>query len=224
MNKKVNDLAMENKTVQLVNLWHDFEKEHPDENVDDFCRYHLAALEIKKEKPATESEKDFALLPIETKLARSAGRLSRFHASYARKALVDLDLNHLDDFLYLNALSRLKNPKKSELIYENISEFSSGIEIIRRLIKLGLAKEFPDTLDRRSKRLRLTPKGQKVLIQCFTKMQELNFMVYRLLSTQDKELIYSMVRRLDKLHTDVYEKTKNKSLTEIKEVFNHILS
>jgi DNA-binding MarR family transcriptional regulator len=213
---------MENKTVELVNLWHEFEKQHPGENVDDFCRYHLAMLEIKQQKSVTEPNKDFSNLPIETKLARSAGRLVRFHASYARKALVDLYLNNLDDFLYLNSLSRMKTPKKSELIYENISEFSSGTEIIRRLIKLGLVKEFPDAEDRRSKRLILTPKGKKVLLKCYNKMQELNFMVYRLLSPRDKELIYSMILRLDKLHTDVYSRTKNKSLEEIKEVFDDV--
>jgi len=30
-----------NKTVELVNIWAEFEKKHPDGDIKDFCRYHL---------------------------------------------------------------------------------------------------------------------------------------------------------------------------------------
>jgi DNA-binding MarR family transcriptional regulator len=213
-----NKAIMKNKTVELVNFWADFERLHPGASVDDFCRHHLAALEVTPESHEAASDKEIASLPIETKLARAVGRLTRFHASYARKVLADLDLNNLDDFLYLNTLRQLKTPKKSELIYASVSEFSSGTEIIRRLMNLGLVREFPDAEDRRSKRLKITPKGAKLLEKCYDKMQELNFMVYGTMGMRYKELAYSMFALLDRFHTEVYAKTRNKDLEETKKI------
>lgn len=206
---------MENKTVELVNLWYAFEKQHPTASLSDFFRHQIASEEHKVSTP-----KDIYpdRLPITTRLARAIGRISRFHAMYARKVLAVLNFKNLDDFLYLNALARMKNPKKSELIYENLSEFSSGTEIIKRLVRMGLVKESDDSEDLRSKRLAITPKGEKILLKCYEKMQDLSAMALGHVSDQDKEILFSILNGLDKFHTSVYEKTRNKGIEDVRKV------
>jgi DNA-binding MarR family transcriptional regulator len=205
---------MKNKTVELVAKWGEFEMDHPDGSIDDFCRHYLA--QAQKNPIPSMRDQELDKLPMEIKLARSMGRLVRFHSFYARKALTDLDFKNLDDFLYLNSLRRMKGPKKSELIYENISEFSSGSEIIRRLIRLGLAKESPDKNDRRSKRLHITSKGEKTLFKCYDKMREISAIAFSTMSKQDQEIAGSIFIQQDNFHTDIYERVKNKDYAEVK--------
>ena len=54
-----------------------------------------------------------------------------------------------------------KNPKKTEVIYANLFELSSGTDMLNRMKKRGLIKEYDDQVDKRSKRIELTPKGEK---------------------------------------------------------------
>lgn len=205
---------MENKTVELVNRWHEYQQTHNNATLTDFFRY---SLMTEEQNPSLKEEDQYAKIPLEARLSRCIGRVYRFQSMYARKALGELDFKNLDDFLYLNVISRMGNPKKSEVIYENISEFSSGTEIIKRLIRLGLVKESEDTKDRRSKRLMVTPKGKKMLMKCYEKMRDISSMGLSILSDNDKELAFSLLHQVDTLHTDIYEKVRNKNIDEIKQ-------
>lgn len=205
---------MENKTVELVNRWHVYQQKHPNATLTDFFRYSLTEEE---QRPALKGEDLYSKMPPDARLSRCIGRVYRFQSMYARKALSELDFKNLDDFLYLNTISRMGNPKKSEVIYENISEFSSGTEIIKRLIRLGLVKESEDTEDRRSKRLIVTPKGKKILMKCYEKMHEVSSMALSCLSRDDKELMFSLLLPVDILHTNLHEKIRNKNISEIKQ-------
>ncbi len=203
---------MRNKTVELINHWHAFEIKHPESEIADFCRYFLA--KNKNTKAAHESKEE---IPLNGKLGRTIGRLGRFAQFYSRRVLADLELNNLDDFTYLQVLNQLKNPKKSVLIEENISEFSTGSEIINRLTRQRFIKEYPDKEDGRSKRLALTAKGKKTLDRCYERMQNLTAMLFTNMPDDDKELIYMMLSPLDQLHTHAYRQTKTKDLQKIKE-------
>jgi len=203
---------MENKTVELVNLWHEYQQKHNNASLTDFFRYSLMADEHHSSPDAEEHYKE---IPLDARLSRCMGRVIRFQSMYARKALSEVDFKNLDDFLYLNTIKRMGNPKKSEVIYENVSEFSSGTEIIKRLVQLGLVEESVDPDDRRSKRLTVTPRGQEILLKCYEKMQAVSSMALSCLSTDDKELLFSLLLPVDTLHSSLYEQMRNKNIDEI---------
>jgi DNA-binding MarR family transcriptional regulator len=205
-------VVMKNKTVEIVNHWHTFETSHPEAEIGDFCRYFLA-----KNKNQTGQEDPNEGIPLNGRLGRTIGRLGRFAQFYSRRVLADLELNNLDDFTYLQVLHKLKNPKKSVLIEENISEFSTGSEIIKRLSRQGFIKEYPDKEDGRSKRLALTAKGKKTLDGCYERMQNLTAMLFINMPDDDKELIYLILSPLDQVHTQAYRQVKTKDLEKIKE-------
>jgi DNA-binding MarR family transcriptional regulator len=207
---------MKNKTVELVNQWNAFEQKHPQGEIADFCRYFLEKSKNKKNAEVSQSP-----LPLNARLATSIVRLSRFAQFYSRRVLDGLELNNIDDFTYILTLNQLKNPKKSTLIEENITEFSTGSEIINRLRRLGFIKEYPDKEDKRSKRLELTAKGKKILDLCFERIKKSNgagAMLLNNLAEDDKELVYQILNPLDKLHTNAYRQVKSKDITEIAKV------
>jgi DNA-binding MarR family transcriptional regulator len=204
---------MENKTVELVNRWHEYQQKHSNASLTDFFRY---SLQVEEQHFPLPEENHYNNIPtLDARLSRCMGRVIRFQSMYARKALAEVDFKNLDDFLYLNTISRMDNPKKSEVIYENVSEFSSGTEIIKRLVQLGLVEESADAEDRRSKRLTITAQGKTILLKCYEKMQAVSAMSLSVLSTDDKELLFSLLLPVDLLHTSLYEQIRNKNIDEI---------
>ena len=204
---------MENKTVELVNRWHEYQQKHNNASLTDFFRY---SLQVEEQHSPLPEEDIYNKIPtLDARLSRCMGRVSRFQSMYARKALAEVDFKNLDDFLYLNTINRMGNPKKSEVIYENVSEFSSGTEIIKRMVQLGLVKESADAEDRRSKRLTITEQGKTILMKCYEKMHAVSGMSLSCLSTDDKELLFSLLLPVDRLHSSIYEQIRNKNIDEI---------
>ena len=151
-----------NKTVKLVNEWGDFEAKHPAGDIDDFCRYYLAKRQEKKISGPLVG----GVVPhfIDGLLMKIIGRISKLNMLYANKALKGTDLNQIEEFGMLATIRQEKNPKKTEVIYANLFELSSGTDMLNRMKKRGLIREYNDKEDKRSKRIELTPKGGKVLM------------------------------------------------------------
>src|SRR5882762_853690 len=154
-----------NKTVALVNEWGKFEAQHPDGSLTDFCRHYLARQNEQKIKGPLVG----GVVPqfVDGLLMKLIGRISKLNMSYANMALKGTDLNQIEEFGMLATIKQEKNPKKTEVIYANLFELSSGTDMLARMKKRGLVKEYDDKDDKRSKRLELTAKGEKVMTQCY---------------------------------------------------------
>jgi DNA-binding MarR family transcriptional regulator len=198
---------MDNRFVELVNLFYEYAQEHPGATIDAFCRNYLAVKDL--EKPDSPHE-----LPKEVLLSISLGRLARFAEMYTKKALADLPVSNTDEIVYLMILDELGTPRKSDLINQHLSEFSTGVEIIRRLAKAGLVEEFPDADDRRTKRVRLTPAGQQLLCQTYPKMNVVAQIVAGSLTEAEKDILLQILGRLEKRHDEFYHQVKPKTLEE----------
>lgn len=204
---------MDHQLVKLVNLFHAYEQEHPGVSIEDFCRHQLAVSQLEKVEPKHD-------LPKDVLISITVGRLARFADMYTKKALADLPIANTDEIVYLMILDKVGTPRKSELINNGLSEFSTGVEIIRRLQKAGLVKEFPDTEDRRSKRIRLTENGKQLLYEVYPKMDVVAQIVAGTLTDEEKDLLIQILGRLEKLHDEVYLQVKQKSLDETAETFD----
>lgn len=133
------------------------------------------------------------------------GRVAQFDHHYSKKALQQLGMNNVDDMMYLHVIRYLGGaPRKSELIKTMLSEFPSGIEIIRRLTKLGFIEEMPDETDKRSKRVRLTTSGEDVLNSSYAYLHQAGELMYDTLSLSEKTMLVQLLERLDKFHTEHY--------------------
>lgn len=196
--------VMKNKLVDLVNIWAKYEEENADLTIEDFCVKYLAE---NVEKPVHVS--DMQGIPIDGQLAGLIGRLNKYAGMYFKKALEYVGMSNIDDWIYLVSLHDMGTPKKSELIYEMVSEFPSGIDIIKRLVASELVIEFPDEQDKRSKRLQITPKGIQLLYESFPYMKKVGEMAFDTMNPSEKVMVLNVLKRLDNFHSEHYKDVRN---------------
>ena len=202
-----------NTTVVLVNEWAAFEKKHPDANIEDFCRHYLASQRHAEVKGplvggVVPTINDGLLLKI-------IGRISKLNMNYANLALKGTGLNQIEEFGILLTIKQEKNPKKTEVIYANLYELSSGTDMLARMKKRGLIKEYDDKEDRRSKRLELTAKGEKVVDACKTKILKNATMMMNDLTEDDKQLCIQLLKNVEVKFSALWQKHKGRDFEEI---------
>ncbi|MBN8826381.1 MULTISPECIES: MarR family winged helix-turn-helix transcriptional regulator [unclassified Spirosoma] len=175
-----------NKAVELLNRWASYEEENPKADLVQFCQAYLVS-----QQPKT-SLATFWQSPVPpnkaSMLIKLIGRISKLHTLHALAAFKECGLNSFDEFLYLSSIAYMTNPKKTDVITAHFSELSSGLLILDRLKKSGLILEQGDALDKRTKRLTITSKGQNQLEICYQKLNEVNQMYFGNLTEEQVEL------------------------------------
>ncbi|MFC0771607.1 MarR family winged helix-turn-helix transcriptional regulator [Terrimonas alba] len=202
-----------NKTVQLVNLWGNFESLHPTGSIEDFCRYFLATQQ--RAEPGGPLVGGVVPNFSDGLLLKIIGRISKLNMSYANMALKGTDLNQIEEFGMLVTIQQEKNPKKTEVIFANLFELSSGTDMLNRLKKRGLIKEFDDEEDKRSKRLSLTPKGEKTVLICYERVKKNARMMLHGLAEDDKLLCIQLLKNIEINLSGLWPQHRGKSFEEV---------
>jgi DNA-binding MarR family transcriptional regulator len=202
-----------NKTVELVNLWAAFEAAHPGGSIEDFCRHHLAKQAQKK----TSGVLVGGVVPFlnDGLLLKIIGRIHKLNTGYANLALKGTGVNQIEEFGMLLTIQQEKNPRKTEVIYANLFELSSGTDMLARLKKRGLLKEYNDKEDKRSKRLELTAKGDKTVALCKSRVVKNAMMLMHDLTEDDKELCIQLLKNVEIKFSALWPKHKGKSFEEV---------
>jgi DNA-binding MarR family transcriptional regulator len=196
--------------LEVVNAFAAFQAEHPDGDVDAFCRHRLAG----KARPTTCMEDG---LPIEAHMGRVFGHLSRMAHLYSKKVLRPLGVANLEDFGYLATLSRLYKPRKGELIRLMHAETTSGSAVIKRLVAEGWVKELRDKDDGRSTRVAVTAKGMRTLDRCFPRMAEMGRMIFGLLDPEEKATLYDLLKKIEEPHARLLIERREDGFDELVE-------
>lgn len=195
-----------NKTVELVNEWGNFEKEHPDAHILDFCRYMLGK---QTENAGKENYLGGAIPPDHfSQVAKMLGRISKIHASVALPLLKKHGINSFEDFAFLNTIYRMGQPRKIDVINSNFVELSSGLLILERLKKSRWIDEKTDDNDKRSKRLNILPKGKEVLEQVYKHMAVLNQQCFGVVPADDLALCVLLLGPVEAAMAELWLKTK----------------
>ena len=202
-----------NKTVELVKVWGDFEQKHPQGGIEDFCRHYLAKQHQKNISGTlvggvVPSFNDGLLMKI-------IGRISKLNMAYVNIALKGTGLNQIEEFGVLQTIRKEKDPKKTEVIYANLFELSSGTDMLNRMKKRGLIKEYANKEDKRSKRIELTSKGEKVAANAMEKIKMNATMLMKDLSNDDKELCIQLLKNIEIKFSALWQKHKGKEFEEI---------
>ncbi len=202
-----------NKTIELVNLWGEFEENHPNGSIDDFCRHYLARQEQKKISGTLVG----GVVPSlnEALLLKIIGRISKLNMNYANLALKGTDLNQIEEFGILLTIKKEKNPRKTEVIYANLFELSSGTDMLNRLKTRELITEYDDSEDKRSKRIELTEKGEKVIEECKIRILQNAKMLMNDLTEDDKELCIQLLKNVEIKFSAMWQRHKTKDFEEI---------
>jgi len=204
-----------NKTVALVNAWAAYEEKYPDGSITDFCRYHL--LRQKQEEQADIVQQAGGLQPLKPEglLFKTMGRIVRLHQLYARIALEGTGISQFEEFALLHAITQLKNPRKSDVVYATIYEMSTGTDLLNRLRKSGYITEVTDPADRRSKRVKITAAGEKVLQAAVKRLSQMITMMLHDMDLDDVLLCVQLLKRLEIKFSGRWPEDKGRSFDEI---------
>jgi DNA-binding MarR family transcriptional regulator len=202
-----------NKTIALVNEWGDFEARHPDADIDDFCRHYLARQRQQKIKGPIVGG---VVPPIaDGLLLKLIGRINKLNMSYANAALEGTGLFQVEELGILLTIRQEKNPRKTDIIYANLFELSSGTDMLNRMKKRGLIKEYDDKTDKRSKRIELTAAGEKATGAAMTRMKKVAGMMTNDLTEDDKQLCIQLLKNVEIKYSGYWQQHKGKPFDDV---------
>lgn len=203
-----------NKAVVLINEWGAFDAKHPDGSIEEFCRHYLTSQREKGNKEQLPAGK-FLPVSVDGVLMRLIGRIFKLHAIYTAAAMEGMGINTVDEYSLLNTVQQLNEPRKTEAIYAALQELSTGTDMLARLKKLGYLTEYADQEDKRSKRLKVTPKGEKVLVTCRKRMSQLAEIMFHDVNEDDKKLCIQLLKGVETKFSGIWQSHKGKEFEDI---------
>ncbi len=212
---------------QLISLVEELEQENPQRELSivDFTGYLVNYVGMQEHyKVSTEvrfGNEEVGAIAQAYQIDNNIGRLlvymSRYAKSYIKKALEGTPLQTPEDFTCMAILLSHDNLSKGELISKNIQEKTSGTEVIRRLISAGLVMQWDDELDKRGKRISITPAGKELLYKVFADMSYVGKMVTGNLTFSEKLTLQHLLQKLESFHYELYEKKIITSKDDLKQ-------
>jgi DNA-binding MarR family transcriptional regulator len=199
-----------NNTAKLVTAWVAFEEGHAEASIEDFCRYYLASNRGKEENVNNLFDGELPPRP-DIVITKLLDRISRMHMVYIQLALQGMPIDHFEEFSLLSAIANLKTPRKTEVIYHTINELSTGLNLLAGMKKKGYITEHHDPDDKRSKRLKLTNKGRKILESCYERFSKIPEIIFMDMSEQDIRLCIQLLKNVNAKFSSLWLSHKNKS-------------
>ncbi|MEM9362434.1 MAG: MarR family transcriptional regulator [Bacteroidota bacterium] len=187
---------------KLVLLVGTFQAENPEKasTVNNFLEW----MEIQNVSEEDQEEFQITGHSMEVELAAHIGRLSRYSNTYIKMALVGLPFSTDMEFAFTAILDSAGPTGKTDLIRMMAYDKSSGMGVIKRLLKKGIIEEFPNPDDKRGKLLRLTKKGKEAVEGGYQKGPLAANLVSKNLTMKEKKTLLHLLRKLDNFHYPIY--------------------
>lgn len=166
----------------------------------------LAGMEQQWVKQSVDAHTEIATLLV---------FMYRYAVVYFKKALKGGTINTLDEFSFLIVLITYPSLTKTELIQKLIMEKTSGMEVLKRLLKQGLIREFANPNDKRSVLIAITETGKHELKALLPKMGMVGNVVKGNLSSAEVSSLSYLLRKLDSHHNEIFLHQRNSSLEKL---------
>ncbi|AXT52193.1 MarR family transcriptional regulator [Aquimarina sp. BL5] len=187
---------------QLIDLVGEFVNERKSNDI------HLKSFVnwVSKRMDQTSASENYTITghSREAEIAAHIGRLSRYSNTYIKSALVDLPFTTDMDFAFTAILHRSGEIGKTDLIRKMVYDKSSGMEVIKRLLKNEIIEQFPNPDDKRSKLLRLTKKGEEYVIMAYGEASKAAKVVSGCLTENEQISLLNTLKKLDDFHLPIY--------------------
>jgi DNA-binding MarR family transcriptional regulator len=192
--------------IPLISSWEQYILTHPSGDLQDFGRWlQVNPVSNKPNSPDTLTEARMAL-STKTNLDPSSiagllvNRLNNINHFFAKPVIRKLGIND-GEFSILVQVYLIDKLNKKELCSKLLIENSTGVEITRRLAKKGLLRESVDPNDRRSARLSLTEKGQRLLKEGYAKLVTTHTSFLAPLPADQQQQLVNLLTRLNDYHS-----------------------
>ncbi|WP_271765575.1 MarR family winged helix-turn-helix transcriptional regulator [Aquimarina algiphila] len=187
---------------ELISLTGEFVKSRSDGEI--HIKSFTDWLSKRMDKTVSTEEYEITGHSIEAEIAAYIGRMSRYSNSYIKSALVDLPFTTDMDFAFTAILHRAGSIGKTDLIRKMAYDKSSGMEVIKRLLKNELIEQFPNPEDKRGKLLRLTKIGEENVIKTYAEAHKAAKTVSGCLSKSEQINLLKTLKKLDEFHFPIY--------------------
>ncbi|EJF53810.1 transcriptional regulator [Saprospira grandis DSM 2844] len=158
-------------------------------------------------------------MPLQGDLAAQITQLVTLNYKYLRfylkKKFKDEPISTIDEFGFLAALLVNGTMQKKQLIDKNTMEFSSGMEIIRRLKRGQFISSQPDPSDGRAKLVSLSPKGEHLIMQLLPQMGQLGKLAIAPLSKKEQQQLHYLLQKLNVYHNPIFYQAHQEDMQTI---------
>lgn len=127
------------------------------------------------------------------------GRMYKYVRFYTKDIISDHGLTALDEFGILAVLDQRKEATKRQIIEQNMLEATTGTDMIRRMINMGLIREKVNKVDRRERIISLTPSGRNTLFRLYSAFTTIPDVLGDL-NERDRLMLLQHLDRLDHFH------------------------
>lgn len=201
--------------IDLLHQVKDFENSgacKPHASAEDF-RLWLNDRKYREESPTKLFKKEQHEVSFtENEICKQVLLLGRYSKQAIRRGLKDFPELANEEFTYLYRLKDEPDLTKMQLIERNGHEKQTGTQIIKRLLESGMVAERNDEKDKRSKRLRLTPKGEAVFHESVKKVNVTSKFLSGQLDHEEKTTLLNLLKKLNDFHGHFYREDKTSDL------------
>lgn len=132
--------------------------------------------------------------------------MNRYAKSYSKSAIFGSNFSTQEDFIYLITLKAFGEMTKMDLIKKNVHEKPAGMQVINRLIAQGWVDQTDSEIDKRSKVLKISNTGLKVLENQMDKIRKATEIVTGDLTRSEKMELIKLLNKLNDFHQPIYDK------------------
>lgn len=196
---------------QLLEHVEDYEKGKnslDDLNINDFAHWLSAKTRPLPTAEPIVFDGDKTVTTDNSELGQLVSLLYRYVKIYAKQAMEDSPLNNVDEFSYLIVPMVHGEMSKTELISHNVHEKTTGMEIIKRLTKLGFLEQNAAPNDGRSQLVRISDSGRQVLFPLLTEMRKVSLIANGNLTEVELTTLIGLLKKLEIFHKDILHHEK----------------
>lgn len=210
-----------NNIQHLISLWADYELSESQPEIAKFGEWLNSKKTIKKYENVKQSiggsfpRKKEKEDEIRQSFLELISRISRLQDFYIKRLFEGIPLNNLLEFSFLSFINKNTSIRKKEVIIYHLIEYTTGIDIIKRLIKLGLVSETTDMLDRRSKRLKITTEGKGIMMQALISMNKIGDIFLDRQKTEQLSNTLEILSEIEEYHRNVFAESSTNTSYEI---------
>ncbi len=203
--------------ADLLPYLEEFENSGKGTDVQDFMKWMNRRTKVEEKEEESFEKSKFVPLQggVEAKIGQLIALMYKYIRFYFKKGLKDSLLQTIEDFGFLATLATFGDLKKNRLIQKNTSEFTSGMEVIRRLERNKLIQSFSDPDDKRARRVKITDLGTKVFLEALPVLRQIGAISTGDLSEKEKYQLFELLERLNIFHNPIFHEEKGSELEVI---------
>jgi DNA-binding MarR family transcriptional regulator len=214
------------KIQSLIELWSEFEQKCQSGDLKDFGRWLSCLPEEQPSKKDDSNDQDLSdessghltfyhRMPESRQFLTLLSRSARFIDFYIKKAFEGLEITSRLEFQFLISIKEMHNPRKTDIIYFNLVEISTGVETLNRLARNKLIREIPDPADKRIKRVSLTSKGDELVNKALKKFDVLDNLTRSFGSDESWRSFIPSLTWFNDFHNEIYMKSRTLNFDDL---------